>query len=261
MHPRPTLRSEDRIGETPEEHHTVPESRGGSNKKVNLTPVDAQRHDRFHVIFGNPTPLDSVRLLATGAVGFQDRTITPIALQTIYRIADAVNWFHLYKDGCLVKGGERAALGQHPAELYNSTTAMQTTELHHLDSALNGVKHGKGFASDRIQLVRQANRFFNVDHPVKAMTALLSEEHQGKLTWVDSLRDDVREELIATVQDMELVALTDSIRPELRGIIAAQRAHLLKDNQAWIRDYEREQQRRRAHKHHPETRIRGSGRR
>lgn len=218
----------------------VPRSRGGSNKDVNLAPVEPKRHDRYHTMTGNALPTEVLRLLATDTVGYgRNRTIEPHQLETLYQIATMMDWPTLYKPGTVVPSGTVESLARHPRTLFRHATAHQVEELYHLNCAVDGLEHDRGYGWQKTRILQQACHFFETpDDPLDAMWMLLTDVHEGQYTWVGALQTDTREALQQTIQESELVPLTRGASIELRGIIATQRAHIARHYQQWMRTYE-----------------------
>lgn len=241
MHPRPYYAEQERVLEgNPEQHHVVARSRGGSSKEVNLSPADPRRHDRYHDITGNALPTEVLRLLATDTVGYgRDRTIEPRQLETLYQIATMVDWPELYKPGSVTPSGTVQSLARHPRTMFRHATAHLVEEQFHLEAAMNGLEHGKGFGWQRARILQQFMKFAHTpDDPLGAMRGLLTEEYGGKRTWVDALQDQTREDLLKTLEGAELVPLTENAAMELRAIVSKQRAKIMHHYGMWMRGYE-----------------------
>ena len=249
--------------ENPEQHHVVPRSRGGSNKTVNLTPAEPLRHDRFHDITGNALPTETLRMLATDAVGYgKDKTIEPRRLETIYQIATMIDWPELYKPGAVTPSGTVESMARHPRTMYRHATNHQIEEMFHLNSAMDGLEHGKGFGWQKARLLHQFMKFAETPQdPLGAMKKLLTEEHEGRKTWVDALADVTQRDLLAALEDTELVDLTQNASVELRAIIAKQRAHIMAHYRQWTQAYEANYGQKKRKKETTGMRGRGGGRR
>ena len=223
-----------------EDHHNVPRSRGGSGKRVNLSPIDPDRHDRYHEFAGNALPSEMLRMLATDAVGYaRHRTIAPYQLRTIYEVAHVADWSEIYKGKAVVPSGTVEAFENHPNKFYLHATRHQVAELFHIDGSLEGLAHGSGYGWEKANLLRQACRFFDTpDDPMGAMRQLLTERFKGSYTWVDSLEDDVRETLTTTLESSGLVELTRGVSMELRGIVAKQRSEVAAVYHRWAKAYQ-----------------------
>lgn len=222
-----------------EQHHNVARSRGGSNKEVNVTPVEPRRHDLYHGITGNALPTEVLRLLGTDTVGYaQCRTIEPRQLNTIYQIATMMDWPELYKPGSVTPSGTVESLARHPRTLFRHATEHQIAEMHHLDCAINGLEHGTGYGWQKMHMLRPFMKFMNtIDHPIGAMRRLLTEEYKGQLTWVNALQDQTRD-LLGTLNGMELVPLTRNASIELKSVIEKQRAHVASHYRQWMATYQ-----------------------
>lgn len=223
-----------------EDHHNVPRSRGGSGKRVNLTPVDPDRHDWYHDMTGNSLPSEFLRLLGTDTVGYgRHRTIAPYQLRAIYDMAHVENWSDLYKEKAIVPSGTVESFEHHPHKFYLHATRHQVEELFHLDCALAGLETGEGFGWQKTRLIKQACRFFDSqDDPMGSMDELLSERRGERYTWVDSLHDDVRDALHTTLNSSELVQLTRGVAIELKGIVAKQRGRVAGMYHEWMKAYQ-----------------------
>ena len=46
-------------------HHIIPQSRGGSDEKENLTKIMESYHDKYHDLFQNMTPIEILIFLET----------------------------------------------------------------------------------------------------------------------------------------------------------------------------------------------------
>jgi len=44
-------------------HHVIPKSRSGKSTQANLTKKDIDRHQAFHLLYGNSTPVEVIREL------------------------------------------------------------------------------------------------------------------------------------------------------------------------------------------------------
>jgi hypothetical protein len=224
----------------PEQHHVVARSRGGSNKPINLTPADPRRHDRYHDITGNSLPTETLRMLATDTVGYgRNRTIEPRRLETVYQIATMIDWPELYKPGAVTPSGTVESLARRPRSMFRHATAHQVEELFHLDAAMNGLDHGKGFGWQKARLLTQFMKFAGTpDDPVGAMKTLLTEEYEGRLTWVDAMQDVTRADLLSALEGAELVELTQNAEADLRVIVSKQRSKIQRHYEMWMKTYE-----------------------
>lgn len=251
----------ERMQEDNEQHHNVARSRGGSNKTVNLTPVEPRRHDRYHDITGNALPTEVLCLLATDTVGYaRNKTIEPRQLNTIYQIATMMDWPELYKPGSVTPSGTVESLARHPRTLFRHATEHQVAEMFHLDCALNGLDHGNGFGWQKAHMLRPFMKFMEtLDDPIGAMRGLLTEEYEGRLTWVDALQDQTRRDLLGTLHGMELVPLTRNAIMELKAVIEKQRAHIAAHYRQWMATYQAHYGQRRKERRSESSR-RGRGR-
>ncbi len=223
-----------------EDHHNVPRSRGGSGKRVNLSPVDPDRHDWYHDMTGNALPSEMLRLFATDAVGYgRYRTIAPYQLRAVFDMAHVENWSELYKEKAVVPSGTVESFEHHPHKFYLHATRHQVEELFHLDCAMAGLETGEGFGWQKTRLIKQACRFFDTqDDPMGSMTEMLSERRGERYTWVDSMHHDVRDSLQSTLGSSELVQLTRGVSMELKGIIAKQRNRVADVYHEWMKAYQ-----------------------
>lgn len=244
-----------------EDHHVVPRSRGGSNKAINLTPVEPRIHDGFHNIYGNARPDEILPVLATDTVGYgKNRTIEPRQLDTVYQITTMINWPELYEPGAIVPSGTVESLSKHPRTLFRHATNHQVEALFHLNCALDGLDHGKGFGWQKNRVLQQSCRFFETpDDPLGAMRELLTEEYKGRFTWVDALHEETRLALLGTLNGSELVPLTRGASMELRGVISKQRAYIANHYRQWMAAYEAHYGQGRKKKKRAATSMRGHG--
>lgn len=46
-------------------HHVIPSSRGGSSSLENIANTDGKKHEFYHALFGNKTPVEIVEYLVS----------------------------------------------------------------------------------------------------------------------------------------------------------------------------------------------------
>lgn len=231
-------------------HHVVPRSRGGSNKDRNKTDVAISRHADYHELFAeNKLPTEVYRLAAINTIGLNNYTIEPRQLKAILTMLPIADWQSNYDPTALVQLGTLSSMSRQPEKMYEHATRHQVEELLSMKQTHNALIHGRGFPHQKNRFIRRFDHFFETDNPLVGMEKFLTEESGGQRTWVASLRDKTRNELLSNIVDSEPVLMTRGINYDLRVLLSGQIDVANNHYQKWIKIHRKCQLKHRKREH------------
>ncbi len=212
------------------EHHAVPRSLGGSDRKANVVRVERDRHSKFHEWAANRPPCQLTRLLALHAIG-GETVPPPHFVESIFQITTIRDWTRHYRSEVFRSVSEPGGL-RIAAKSADYLLTFCLEELVALRETYAAITNGGSFPAKNSRLLQRSLHFFNTDAVNVAIKRMYTEKNQaGRVTWVGCMCESTRANILNIVGGMEhfkcgpkkLSAFTHIIKKQIRVIAEHER--------------------------------------
>jgi len=214
-------------------HHVVGGSNGGTeNEEWNHLLVPVSRHTKFHRWAENITPEKITRLIALLSIGTGDRCVPPSVMKTINEITTIPRWSNLYVPEATESLVTMNAIEKGRRVARNTATQLLRERLY-IEQSINAIENGGNFPIRSTKLLQECLPFFKTKSPLEALKEFYSEDHRGKLIWVQAMREHTRGDILASVESNNLVTLNNRMRREFLRLLKEQLYYVGKHHRAW----------------------------
>lgn len=185
------------------DHHQLAQSLGGSHHEENRILIPHELHNGWHEWTGNLAPTTVARFMLLMSIGWEDGSINPDFLKYFFDKTDIDVLDKLYRPETLISGTELQAIEKAKTAAIHTINHLQV-EIDVVKNIQEALKGNSPFPSQVFsRFAKSFLEFFGTESPAVALEELFTHRREGKLVWVNPLKESVRESIILTMWEAE----------------------------------------------------------